>query len=182
MTLDRLSQTRSHSHQEVCRWRQLQLPMCSEQPPRPSWLSGCLPPPPRQHPATLWQGNYGYMRAGRHMVRNHIQETNLPSSKHEEEFTSGDAPVVETGVADSDRCKAPTPLRDRPGFCGAGITEALSTGTTVVLGVIGLELFPTFVTFLQHTELLEISFHFAMLEHNMDAFRLHTRMRELGFQ
>lgn len=112
----------------------------------------------------------------------HIQEANPSSSKHEEEFTSWDAPVVETGVADTDRCEAPAPLRDRPGFCGAGITEALSAGTTVVLGVIGLELFPAFVTFLQHTELLEIRFHFAMVEHNMDAFRVHTRMRELGFQ
>lgn len=59
---------------------------------------------------------------------------------------------METGVTDPDRCQAPSPLRDRPGFWGAGITEALPTSTTVVLGVVGLELFPTFMTFLLHTE------------------------------
>lgn len=77
---------------------------------------------------------------------------------------------METGVADSDRCEAPAPLRDRPGFRGAGITEALSTGTTVVLGVVGLELSPTFMTFLRHTEFLEIRFHFTTMEHNVDSF------------
>lgn len=66
--------------------------------------------------------------------------------------TSWDPPVVEASVTDSYGCQAPAPLRDRPCFGGAWITEALSTCTTVVLGVIGLELFTTFMAFLKHTD------------------------------
>ena len=65
--------------------------------------------------------------------------------------TSWDSPVVEARIADSDWIKAPAPLWDRPGFGGAGVTEALSTGATVVLGVVGLEFFTAFMAFLQQT-------------------------------
>lgn len=43
----------SEAHPEVCRSHQRQLLTCSARPPRPFWLSGCLPPPLRQHPTTL---------------------------------------------------------------------------------------------------------------------------------
>lgn len=64
-------------------------------------------------------------------------------------FTSWNLPVVEAGVTHSYRSEAPPPLRHRPGFGGAGITETFSAGTTVVLGVVGLELLAAFVAFLQ---------------------------------
>lgn len=64
-------------------------------------------------------------------------------------FTSWNFPVVEAGIADPNGGETPAPLWDWPGLWGAGITESLSAGTTVVLGVIGLKLFPTFMTLLQ---------------------------------
>lgn len=54
------------AHPEVCRWRRRQLPACSGPPPRPSWLSGCLPPPLRRRPATLQRRNAAFkIRAAR---------------------------------------------------------------------------------------------------------------------
>lgn len=46
----------SDAHPEVCRWHQLRLLACSGLPLRPSLLSGCLPPPLRQHPTALQRG------------------------------------------------------------------------------------------------------------------------------
>lgn len=63
---------------------------------------------------------------------------------------------MEAGVAHSNRGQAPAPLRHRPGFGGAGVAEAFSAGTTVVLGVVGLELLAAFMAFLQ---VLEKHFH-----------------------
>lgn len=68
---------------------------------------------------------------------------------------------MKAGVADSNRSEAPAPLRDRPGFGGAGITEAFSAGTAVVLGVVGLELLPAFMAFLRF---LEEGFHLSGIE------------------
>lgn len=59
---------------------------------------------------------------------------------------------MEAGVTHANRSEAPAPLRHRPGFGGAGITEAFSAGTTVVLGVVGLELLAAFMAFLQFLE------------------------------
>lgn len=93
--------------------------------------------------------------------------------------TGWDPPVVEASVTDPYGCQAPAPLRDRPCFRGAGITEALPTCTTVVLGVVGLELFATFMAFLKHTDhSFKMSQRLIVIQHNM----LHTIMRELGFQ
>lgn len=58
---------------------------------------------------------------------------------------------METRVAHSDRREAPAPLGDRTGFGGAGVTETLSTGPAVVLGVVGLKVFLAFMTLLQQT-------------------------------
>lgn len=71
---------------------------------------------------------------------------------HADLHTSGDSPVMETGVADSDGRQTPAPLRDGPRFGGAGVTETLPTGAAVVLGVVGLELFCTLVALLHHSE------------------------------
>lgn len=67
-------------------------------------------------------------------------------------FTGWNLPVVEAGVAHSNGSEAPAPLRHRPRFGGAGITETFSAGTTVVLGVVGLELLAAFMAFLQFLE------------------------------
>lgn len=56
---------------------------------------------------------------------------------------------MKTSIADPDRREPPAPLRDRPGFGRAGVTETLSAGAAVVLGVIRLKLLPTFVTILE---------------------------------
>lgn len=63
--------------------------------------------------------------------------------------TGRDLPVVEAGVTDPHGGQAPAPLWDRPRLGGAGIAEALPAGAAVVLGVVGLELFATFVASLK---------------------------------
>ena len=75
-------------------------------------------------------------------------------------FTGWDFPVVETGVADPHRCEAPASLWDGPGFWGAGVAEALPAGTAVVLGVVGLELFCTFMAFLHRTQCHTVAIRF----------------------
>lgn len=56
---------------------------------------------------------------------------------------------METHVADSDRGETPAPLGDRAGLGGAGVTEAVSAGSAVVLGVVGPELVSTFMAILR---------------------------------
>lgn len=55
---------------------------------------------------------------------------------------------MEAGVTDPDGGQAPAPLWDRTGLGGAGVAEALPTGTAVVLIVILLEHLAARVAFL----------------------------------
>lgn len=64
------------------------------------------------------------------------------------ELTFRNAPVLKAGITDPHRCEAPSPLRHRPGLGGAAVAETLSTGSTVVLCIIILEGFTTFVAVL----------------------------------
>lgn len=89
---------------------------------------------------------------------------------------------METLVTDSDRLQAPPPLGDRPAFRGAGVAETFSTGAAVMLGVVGLELLPTFMAFLWDTRktvlVLARPHHCGLSE----TCSLSTTIRELGFQ
>lgn len=79
-------------------------------------------------------------------------KTLTPGLRHEAACTSGDPPVVEASITDPYRSQTPAPLWDGPRFRGTRIAEALSACTTVVLGVVGLKLFATFMAFLKHTD------------------------------